>query len=166
MGVMASLTQGTLSLSTLREMVKEGEAWCATAHGLVKTQTWLSDWTTTVEMACLCSRLSGGSVGKVQWQKAEGGPRLDGQGHLETQLHHLPVAWAHRGASCQLGAPNVSDPRERVRQKLPKLFLNVTSKAMPSLLLYSVCNHWVTRVGADFRGRGLFLRAHRMCRCV
>ena len=39
MGGMASLTQGTLSLSTLREMVKEGEAWCATAHGLVKTQT-------------------------------------------------------------------------------------------------------------------------------
>ena len=40
MGWMASLT---LSLSTLWEVVKDKEAWCATAHGLVKTQTWLRE---------------------------------------------------------------------------------------------------------------------------
>ena len=141
-GWMASLTQGTLSLSTLQEMVKDRESWCAAAHGVVKSQTRCSDWITTVGVACLCSRLSGGLLGKVQWQKAEGEPRLDGQGHhLETQLHHLPVAWAQHGASCQLGTPSVSDQREQVRQKLPKPFRNVTPKALPSLLLYSVCDH-------------------------
>ena len=31
----------------LWEMAKEGEARCATVHGVVKSQTWLSDWTTT-----------------------------------------------------------------------------------------------------------------------
>ena len=36
-----------MSLSRLWEMVKDREAWCATVHGVTKSQTWLSDWTTT-----------------------------------------------------------------------------------------------------------------------
>ena len=35
------------SLSKLREIVKGREAWCAVVHGVTKSQTWLSDWTTT-----------------------------------------------------------------------------------------------------------------------
>ena len=36
-----------MSLIKLQEMVKAREAWCAAAHEVVKSQTQLSDWTTT-----------------------------------------------------------------------------------------------------------------------
>ena len=34
-----------VSLSKLREIVKDREAWCAAVHGITKSQTPLSDWT-------------------------------------------------------------------------------------------------------------------------
>ena len=45
-GWMASLTQWTC-LSKFWEMVKDREAWCAEVHGVTKSWTRLSDWTTT-----------------------------------------------------------------------------------------------------------------------
>ena len=36
-----------MSLSKLREIVKDREAWCASVYGITKNWTWLSDWKTT-----------------------------------------------------------------------------------------------------------------------
>ena len=36
-----------MSLSKLQEIVKNKKAWCAAVHGVRKSQTWLSNWTTT-----------------------------------------------------------------------------------------------------------------------
>ena len=36
-----------MSLSKLQEMQKDREAWHAAVHGVTKSQTWLSNWTTT-----------------------------------------------------------------------------------------------------------------------
>ena len=35
-----------MSLSKLQETVKDREVWCAAVHGITKSRTWLSDWTT------------------------------------------------------------------------------------------------------------------------
>ena len=36
-----------MSLSKLWEIVKDREAWCTVVHVVTKSQTWLSNWTTT-----------------------------------------------------------------------------------------------------------------------
>ena len=37
-----------MNLGKLREMVTDREAWCAVVHGVIKSWTWLGDWTTTI----------------------------------------------------------------------------------------------------------------------
>ena len=46
-------TSMEMSLSKLGEMVKGREAWRATVHGVAKSQTWMSDRTTTTKTAAL-----------------------------------------------------------------------------------------------------------------
>ena len=46
-----------MSLSKLREMMKDRKAWCAAVHGVAKSRTRLSDWT-TVSPSMRCPQLS------------------------------------------------------------------------------------------------------------
>ena len=46
-GWMASLTQMDMSLNKHWELVMDRETWHAAVHGVAKSWTWLSDWTTT-----------------------------------------------------------------------------------------------------------------------
>ena len=41
-----------MSMSRLQDLVKAREAWCATDHGMAKSQTRLSDWKTVIEPCC------------------------------------------------------------------------------------------------------------------
>ena len=37
-----------VNLSKVRDIVKDGEAWCAAVHRVTKSQTWPNNWTTKV----------------------------------------------------------------------------------------------------------------------
>ena len=57
-----------MSLSKCQEIVKDREAWHATVHGVTKSQTWLSNWTTMDSIKILLMNLFAGQ----QWRRRHG----------------------------------------------------------------------------------------------
>ena len=51
-----------MRLSKLQEIVKDREAWSAAVHRVAKSQTRLSDWTTTIFYTCLIKPFSSSSL--------------------------------------------------------------------------------------------------------
>ena len=63
-----------VSLTELREMVIDREAWHAAIHGVAESQTWLSDWTEQkVEASKLHLSCLEHSAWKIPWTEKPGG---------------------------------------------------------------------------------------------
>ena len=56
-----------MSLSKLQETVKDREAWHAAVHGVAKSCTWLSDWTTRLLEAEMKPKGSWNSAALLYW---------------------------------------------------------------------------------------------------
>ena len=97
---MASLTQWTMdmSLSKPQEIVKDREASCAAFHGVTKSRTQFSDWTTIGNAAmlgtrCFCLQAewapsSGQSGDPGEWKSMLLSPCI-----MSIPCHHKPIGW-------------------------------------------------------------------------
>ena len=66
-----------MNLGILHKTVKDKEAWCAAVHGVRKSQTQLSDWTTTT-IKLLGSKLSNFCTNTLNWMKKENTSKFEG----------------------------------------------------------------------------------------
>ena len=78
------------SLSQLREIVEDREAWCPAVHGLAKSQTWLSDWTELRKIALMVTSWWPGSCwfcfSAIECSPMEGTMEIQSWGLLTRRL--------------------------------------------------------------------------------
>ena len=144
-GIMDSMD---MSLSKLQEMVKDREAWRAAVHGIAKTQTLLSDWTTTNESHFFQNKET--TQEKLKNQASEGGGIIED--NILKISHHFrrPCSFrVNREATWEMLRNSVSDVRkssELFISNMAQLFLSAsltvcflqTTLFSHTLLIFSV----------------------------
>ena len=100
-GWMASWTWWTWIWAILQDMAKDREALCAAVHGVAKSQTWLSDWTTNNWLVtCYSDMYPLGKTHSVQFSRSlvSDSLRPHELQHARLPVHHQLLEFIHTHA--------------------------------------------------------------------
>jgi len=123
-----------VSLSELRELVMDREAWRAEIHGVAKSQTWLSDWTELNWYTCMYHQFSRSLGSGSLWSHVLQHARLLCPSPTPRAcLNSCPLCWwcasNLENSAVATGLEKVSfhsNPKERQGQRTLKLLYNCT----------------------------------------
>ena len=104
-----------MSLSKLRELVKDRGACCAVVHGVAKSRMWLSDWTTTrkkKELSCVPTGRCFKTIFDSTVVNKLKSPEKEMSNHKGFHLKILPNIWKnlHITSSRNIVKQNLSNP--------------------------------------------------------
>ena len=98
-----------MNLSKLWKTAEDGGAWCAAVHGVAKSQTWLSNWTTIILIVGINFRFSQGDTWMSQsWW-------MCGHWHWVTDSEMIPSKLIHRARKA------IQVPRQELTHIVPPL---------------------------------------------